>query len=99
MKRRRPHSESRSSEAEVTPEITGKDAGRDGAEPGNVGAGEPAGDPDDIEKHFRLEPDPAHPEDLPPDHLEETGSSPADDQEYTARPRKDFRPITPDQLP
>jgi hypothetical protein len=47
----------------------------------------------------RREPDPAHPEDLPPDHLEETDSSPADDQEYTARPKKELRPITPDQLP
>jgi hypothetical protein len=89
--------------SDVTPEITGEDAGRDGAEPGNVGGGEPAGDPDDIEKHeFRLEKDPAHPEDIPPDHLEKADAGAEEEereQQYTARPKNDLRPITLDLLP
>ena len=100
MARERGRRKSNSGGAETTPELTGKDADRDGAEPGNVGSGEPAGDPDDIENNFRLESDPTHPEDLPPDHLEEMESGTReDDPEITARPKRELRPLTPDLLP
>lgn len=101
MKRRSAQSPSiGAAKADVTRELTGDDCAPQEAEPGNVGNGDPAGNPDDIEQQFRLEGDPAHPEDIPPDHLEAQRAE-EEEGEYTARPTTHDveRPLTPDLLP
>jgi hypothetical protein len=83
-------------------EVTGDDASPDEAEAGNVGYGEAAGYPDDIERQFRLEGDPSRAEDISPDEYQRDASNPPEeDREYTARPKpeEDVHPIPPDLLP
>jgi hypothetical protein len=95
--------------SDVTPELTGADAGAEDAEYGSAGDGASPFGADltgyqspapDYEEEYRLEPDPGHPEDQAMDQVERGFSDPEDeDREYSARPRDELRPITPDLLP
>jgi hypothetical protein len=55
----------------------------------------------DVSQQPDLEDDPAHPEDILPDRIEELPWAAAEEEgeEITARPSEENRPISPDHLP